>query len=131
MPKKANTADAMVALLESQGLTVNAISVDGVEIEPPAAADPPPAAAQPSPRRHARWVKLREHTYICARCGAGKVKEELGKNDWITTYHLPDGTSQVLEHAPPCESGPRTEKALQKYAQEIAAALLQKKGKAE
>lgn len=71
------------------------------------------------PQRH-RWLKLRLHTYICRKCGTGRVNA-LVSGGWQTTYHRPDGTSEVLSHVPPCERGPKTDAALAKYATELAA----------
>jgi hypothetical protein len=70
--------------------------------------------------RH-RWQKLRLHTRICRQCGAGKVNAFVD-GAWVTTYHLPDGSSRELRRTPPCERGPKTDAYLAKYAAEIAAA---------
>lgn len=74
--------------------------------------------------RH-KWLKLRVHVYICRTCGTGKVNQQVG-NDWETTYHMPDGTSEVRRYVPPCEVGPKTERYLAKYATELAAPKPQK-----
>lgn len=66
-----------------------------------------------------RWFKLRLHTYICQKCGAGKVNAAEGKT-WRTTFHLPDGTSVSNGKTPPCEIGPKTAAYLAHYANEIA-----------
>lgn len=68
--------------------------------------------------RH-RWTKLRLHVYICRSCGTGKVNKE-HSGVWTTMYHLPDGSSVVSEHVPRCVIGPRTERALAKYASAIS-----------
>lgn len=72
-----------------------------------------------TPERH-RWLKLRLHVYICRKCGTGRVNAQVA-GGWRTTYHRPDGTSEVLSHVPPCERGPKTDAALAKYATELAA----------
>ncbi len=63
--------------------------------------------------RHS-WVHLKVHVYICQKCGCGKVNEGEGRS-WRTKYHRPYGTSEYLQHTPPCEVGPLTEKYLAKY----------------
>ncbi len=68
-------------------------------------------------KRH-KWVKLREHTYICTVCGCGRVNK-LASGGWETTFHLPDGTSRVLRKRPECEVGPKTEQYLGRYAEAI------------
>lgn len=76
--------------------------------------------------RH-RWVRLREHVYICRVCGCGKVNEMIG-NQWQTTYHRPDGTSVVASTVPVCLTGPITLAAVGKYADLIAAGGVPKEG---
>jgi hypothetical protein len=68
--------------------------------------------------RH-RWLRLREHTRICLKCGCGKVARELGGNQWETTYHTPDGRSRSLDQTPDCVEGPHTARYLKKYELEI------------
>lgn len=70
--------------------------------------------------RH-RWVRLREHVYVCKRCGTGKVNAEKEPGWWVTTYHCPNGFSAESRVVPPCEPGPKTVAALAKYADVIAA----------
>lgn len=70
--------------------------------------------------RHKRWIRLREHFYICRHCGTGKENIELG-GTWGTVYHTPDGVSRTWRFTPPCQPGPRTAAALAKYAELIAA----------
>lgn len=70
-----------------------------------------------SGNRH-KWVKLREHTYICRVCGCGRVNA-LVSGGWQSTFHLPDGSSKVLRKRPACEVGPRTDAYLGKYWQAI------------
>ena len=67
--------------------------------------------------RHS-WCKLRPHTYICRKCGCGKVNDNR-EGVWITTYHLPTGKSVESRHVPPCEVGPKTKRYLDHYAYEI------------
>lgn len=75
--------------------------------------------------RH-KWVRLREHVYICRQCGCGKVNVQhetpshSGRAVWETTYHTPDGRSQVLARTPECAVGPRTAAYLDKHAVAIA-----------
>lgn len=69
-------------------------------------------------KRH-RWVKLREHTYLCRDCGTAKVNSQDG-GQWIQTYHLPTGRSVVLSKVPRCETGPHTARYLAKYAELLA-----------
>jgi hypothetical protein len=79
-------------------------------------------AAPPKRTRH-KWVKLRTHVYVCAKCGTGKVNafddRQVG---WTATWHKADGGTQVGGETPPCAAGARTEAALVKYAVEIAEA---------
>lgn len=116
--KRIDTPSAAAELLRAQGFTIEEDHL------PPAAASAPAAEAKPARRTHS-WLKLRVHVYICRTCGAGKVNALAGK-EWVTTYHLPDGSSVTSAHTPPCEIGPKTEIYLQKYADEIAAAPIQK-----
>jgi len=78
--------------------------------------------------RH-RWVKPKLHTYICQKCGTGRVNAQV-EGGWQTTYHLPDGTSHVSTRVPNCQPGPLTEKYLQKYAAAIACADTKERTKA-
>ena len=72
------------------------------------------------PQRH-KWVRLREHVYICRTCGCGKVNTLTGTPSfWETTYHTPDGQSRVLSHTPACALGPKSEAYLAKHALDIA-----------
>ena len=129
------TAAAVELKLRQLGFTVNATEVDGVGIEPSpepeplAPSVPPPDAPVEKPHRHRAWVPLRKHVYICAGCGTGKENSQTDRGRWITTYHTPDGRSQVLSRTPPCVPGPRTAAALRKHAAAIAAADVEKKGK--
>lgn len=66
-------------------------------------------------KRHS-WVKLRLHVYMCRHCGCGYVNAQTVAGDWYRTYHRADGVSEVSTYVPPCEPGPRTARALQKYA---------------
>lgn len=75
--------------------------------------------------RH-RWTRLREHVYICRKCGCGKVNEKIG-NEWQTTYHRPDDISEIANAVPACVVGPRTNAAIDKYADLIAAGGVPKK----
>lgn len=68
-------------------------------------------------KRH-KWVKLREHTYICRVCGCGRVNA-MKSGGWETTFHLPDGTSKVLRYRPECEGGAKTDQYLGRYADAI------------
>lgn len=61
--------------------------------------------------RHS-WAKLREHAYICRKCGMGRVNAQRPDGQWFTTFHKPDGRSVVAIHVPPCEKGPRTARYL-------------------
>ena len=72
--------------------------------------------------RH-RWVKVREHVYICRKCGCGRVNTQTSRGEWFTTFHRPDGRSVVDSHVPLCQPGPRTAAALRKYEAAIAIAL--------
>jgi hypothetical protein len=65
--------------------------------------------------RHS-WLKLRAHTYICRKCGMGKVNQERGPNDWVQLWSfptVPKPEQQQLEKTPPCEPGPDTARRLQ------------------
>lgn len=66
-----------------------------------------------------RWVRLREHVYVCRICGTGRVNAE-APGGWATTYHTPDGRSSVELHVPPCRPGQKTSAVLHKYAELIA-----------
>ncbi len=70
--------------------------------------------------RH-RWVKVREHTAICERCGTGRVHVQ-ANGRWYTQWHRPNGLTVSTQHTPPCEVGPMTVKYLAKYAAAIACA---------
>jgi hypothetical protein len=61
-------------------------------------------------------VKLRLHVYLCRKCGTGKVNAQDATGRWTPTWHRPDGTSIAASTTPPCEVGPKTAAALQKYA---------------
>jgi hypothetical protein len=69
--------------------------------------------------RH-RWVKLREHVYICRKCGTGKVNAQDGDGRWFATFNRPDGRSIVAARVPACEVGPRTAAHLAKHAEALA-----------
>jgi len=71
-------------------------------------------------RKKHRWVKLREHVYLCRECGTGRVNAQTRGGEWFTTFHRPDGSSIVDSHVPPCEPGPRTPAVLRKYESAIA-----------
>lgn len=70
--------------------------------------------------RHS-WVKLRLHTYICRRCGCGKVNAQKA-GAWQTTFHLPTGASVVSASVPACKPGQYTPAFLLKYKAEVLAA---------
>lgn len=63
--------------------------------------------------RH-KWVKLREHTYICTVCGCGRENVQRS-GGWATKFHLPDGRSIFMTKRPACVVGPRTDEYLGKY----------------
>ncbi len=69
--------------------------------------------------RHS-WVKLREHHYICQKCGCGCVNFQDHREQWASKYCLPTGEAKVLRHTPACEVGPKTQKYLDHYAVQIA-----------
>lgn len=69
--------------------------------------------------RH-KWVRLREHIYICRTCGAGKAHAQVN-GQWETTFHTPDGWSSPRRYTPACEVGEHTPAYLAKYAADIAA----------
>lgn len=74
------------------------------------------------PERH-RWVKLKEHKYLCSKCGTGKTNEELGPSYWQQRYALPNGKEIVSRHVPPCEPGPETDKRIEQFRARIEDAL--------
>lgn len=76
-----------------------------------------PPEAPPKRVRH-KWVHLREHVYICRKCGTGRVNVELGENTWAAHWFRPDG-SETVGLTPPCEIGPRTAAYLEKYADRL------------
>ena len=80
-----------------------------------------PRATAPAPTKRHRWVKLELHLYICRDCGCGRENAETQPGWWATTYTMPDGTSKVLTHVPPCAVGPLTATYLEPYAEQIAA----------
>ena len=55
-------------------------------------------------RRHS-WVRIREHNYMCKRCGMGKINIQTGEKSWEQNYLFPDGTEGRRERVPPCEDG--------------------------
>lgn len=65
------------------------------------------------PERH-RWVRLREHVYICKKCGCGKVNEERRRGEWVTWFHAADGTT-TARGTPECCVGERSQIYLDKY----------------
>ena len=75
----------------------------------------------PGLKRH-KWVKVRLHVYICRQCGMGSVNAQDPNGAWFTTYHRPDGTSEVARHVPSCEIGPLTNAYLKRYESAIAGA---------
>jgi len=75
--------------------------------------------------RH-RWVKVRIHVYVCRQCGCGRVNAQRKNGEWFTTFHRPDGTSEVLMHVPSCEPGPKTAAYLKRYELAILSAELQR-----
>lgn len=77
---------------------------------------------QPGTKRH-KWVKVRLHVYICRQCGCGSVNAQDGHADWFTTYHKPDGTSEVARHVPACEPGAFTAAYIKRYESAIACAV--------
>lgn len=69
--------------------------------------------------RH-RWVKLKTHVYVCAKCGTGK-RNVLGRGvAWFQKWYLPNGTAIVDSHTPPCAVGVYTDERLRKCASAIA-----------
>lgn len=80
--------------------------------------------------RHS-WLKLRDHTRICIKCGCGRISERNLRDEWQLRYHLPTGVSEVRRHTPPCEVGPMSAEYLRKYFKEIAAAAAAKKAEKE
>lgn len=78
-------------------------------------------SAHPRPKRH-KWVKVRLHVYICRQCGCGSVNAQRATNDWFTTYHTPDGESEIARHVPPCERGRFTAAYLKRYESAIVCA---------
>lgn len=80
------------------------------------------SARQPGTRRH-KWVKVRLHVYICRQCGCGSVNAQGAKGEWFTTYHKPDGSSEVARHVPACEPGAFTAAYLKRYESAIACAV--------
>ena len=75
--------------------------------------------------RHA-WVKVRPHVRICRHCGTGweNMRDEAG---WFKRWYRPDGTEVDDGPTPACQPGPRTERAILKYAAIISATPLRKK----
>lgn len=68
--------------------------------------------------RHS-WVKLRLHVYMCKKCGTAYENKQDRTGGWFRTYYLPDRSQKNLSHVPPCEPGPMTAKALEKYRSAI------------
>ncbi len=66
-------------------------------------------------RRTHRWVKIREHVYICRLCGTGRVNAQQADRSWVTTWHRPDGTSVVDTHVPVCQPGALTGRYLRHH----------------
>ena len=70
--------------------------------------------------RH-RWLRLREHLYICPKCGTCK-KNVHARNgtqwEWHTIFETPDGNvlHQVPARVPPCSPGPKTDAILRWHA---------------
>jgi hypothetical protein len=59
--------------------------------------------------RHS-WARLKEHNYLCRKCGMVKVHvydETL--MTWTALWHLPDGTQDVRSRVAPCAPGEKTD----------------------
>lgn len=61
---------------------------------------------------HHAWVKVKDHNYICRKCGMRKVNVNTGRDGWIAEWHAPDGSVARLRLAPPCAVGPETAERL-------------------
>jgi predicted molibdopterin-dependent oxidoreductase YjgC len=69
----------------------------------------------PGQERH-RWVRLREHCYMCMKCGTGYRNEHQTRGDWIRRWFPADGGYIIAAHTPPCSRGRFTVDRLDKYA---------------
>jgi Zn finger protein HypA/HybF involved in hydrogenase expression len=58
--------------------------------------------------RHS-WVRIREHNYMCKKCGMGKINIQVGDKEWEQNYLFPDGTEGRRSRVPPCAPGVFTE----------------------
>jgi hypothetical protein len=74
--------------------------------------------------RHS-WLKLKPHTYICRKCGMGKVNVEQSPGQWVARWSTPDGDEIRMALTPTCAPGPKTAERL-----EWLAAWVSKHGKA-
>lgn len=73
-------------------------------------------------REKHRWFRLREHVYICRKCGMGKVNA-IERGAWTVTFHKPDGSSSRSARTPSCEAGPMTDRYLGKYADQLGSGI--------
>lgn len=76
------------------------------------------ARREPGPKRH-RWLKLKEHWYVCLDCGTLKENRKQG-GEWVQWFTRPyEGKPFASRFVPPCEVGPLTAQLLAQ-ANEIA-----------
>lgn len=83
------------------------------------------APFEPSTRRERnRWVKIKIHWYVCAKCGM--VCENFERDGvWRSRYFFPTDppTTRVEHHVPECVPGPKTPERLAKFNDLITAAI--------
>jgi hypothetical protein len=116
------TTDSATRRSAFLGLGSRRVAMDDQDVPrrpSPRGSDTPFDESTQRPARH-RWVKLREHTYICRKCGTGRENAQDEYGNWFATFHRPDGRSVRLSHVPPCEPGPRTADYLAKHAEALA-----------
>jgi rubredoxin len=65
--------------------------------------------------RHS-WVRIREHNYMCKKCGMGKINIQVGDKEWEQNYLFPDGTEGRRSRVPPCAPGVFTESRVARLA---------------
>lgn len=58
--------------------------------------------------RHS-WARLKEHEYLCRRCGTTRVHVYDDGGGWTALWGRPDGTQDVGARTPPCEPGVKTD----------------------
>lgn len=72
----------------------------------------------PKPSRH-EWLKVRDHWYVCVKCGCLKENEMKPEGGfWRTWWHWPaDGRRVLMTATPICEVGAFTNELFARASQ--------------